>query len=88
MPATGRAFGATIDDLLQPAVSVRIAVDCLLTFRESYTTLPTSEDILCFTLASYNSGSGHIFDAQRLAEKYGAPHNRWYGGARVCTPQK
>ena len=27
-----------------------------------------------FTLAAYNAGIGHIYDAQRLAEKYGKIH--------------
>ncbi len=30
-----------------------------------------------FTLASYNAGAGHVFDARRLAEKNGEDSNSW-----------
>ena len=30
-----------------------------------------------FTLAAYNAGIGHIYDAQRLAEKYGKDPYVW-----------
>jgi membrane-bound lytic murein transglycosylase F len=30
-----------------------------------------------FTMASYNSGLGHVLDARRLAEKYGFDANQW-----------
>lgn len=36
-----------------------------------------SSEIIKFTLASYNSGIGHILDARRLAEKYGKDPNKW-----------
>ena len=32
-----------------------------------------------FTLASYNSGIGHVLDAMRLAQKYGKDPNQWSG---------
>jgi len=34
---------------------------------------------LKFILASYNTGHAHVADARRLAEKYGADPNIWYG---------
>jgi membrane-bound lytic murein transglycosylase F len=30
-----------------------------------------------FVLAAYNTGIGHVFDARRLAEKYGKDPNKW-----------
>lgn len=36
-------------------------------------------ELVKFTLASYNSGIGHVLDARRLAEKYGKDPNRWTG---------
>lgn len=36
-----------------------------------------SVEIIKFTLASYNSGVGHILDARRLAEKYDKDPNVW-----------
>lgn len=38
-----------------------------------------SSDLVKFTLASYNSGIGHVLDARRLAKKYGKDPNRWTG---------
>jgi membrane-bound lytic murein transglycosylase F len=32
-----------------------------------------------FILASYNAGSGHVIDAQRLAEKRGLNPHKWEG---------
>lgn len=82
MPSTGAAYGANRKQLLDPNVSVRVAVDCLLEYGSKYKTLPNELDQICFTLASYNAGSGHILDAIRLANKYNAPVDRWYGGIR------
>lgn len=32
-----------------------------------------------FTLAAYNAGHGHVWDARRLARKLGMNPNRWFG---------
>lgn len=82
MPATGRAFGVKKDELLNPATSVRVSVDCLLEFGKSFRDNPDTLEKMHFTLASYNAGIGHVMDAIRLAEKYGAPTNIWHGGVR------
>lgn len=73
MPATGRAFGASADQLLLPEVSVAVAVDVLqLSLLQSFKDYPTADEQVYFTLSAYNAGLGHIQDAQRLASKYGA----------------
>ena len=41
-----------------------------------------------FVLASYNIGLGHIEDAQRLSEKYGANPNIWYDNVEYYLLQK
>ncbi len=41
-----------------------------------------------FVLASYNIGLGHIMDARRLAEKYGANPNVWDGNVEVYLLKK
>ena len=38
-----------------------------------------SVDRIKFTLASYNSGLGHVLDARRLTKKYGKDENVWSG---------
>lgn len=82
MPRTGASYGATKEQLLRPEVSVRVAVDCLLEVRKSFTNVPNEEAQLCFTLAAYNAGLGHVQDAMRLARKYNAPDSIWNGGVR------
>lgn len=82
MPSTGSGYGASAEQLLDPAVSVRVAVDCLLEYGERFKSLPDFQDQVCFTLASYNAGNGHILDAIRLAEKYNAPTDKWFQGVR------
>lgn len=82
MPITGRAYGASVPELLQPEVSVRVAVDCLLEVYTSFEYISDPHHRLCFSLASYNAGLGHVQDAMRLARKYNAPDSVWEGGVR------
>lgn len=39
--------------------------------------VPDGDQRLCFVLASYNAGPGHVIDAQRLAEQLGLDPRRW-----------
>lgn len=79
MPRTGRAFGASIEELPIPEVSVDVGVKCLRAFNKGLSAITDPEEKIKFTLASYNAGIGHIYDAQRLAEKYGKNPHVWYG---------
>ena len=82
MPSTGRNFGADIESLLDPEVSVRVAVDLLKTLIPLFKSIEGEENREAFVLAAYNAGLGHVQDAQRLAEKYGANPKSWLGGVR------
>ena len=82
MPSTGRSFGASVDELLDPAVAVRVSVDVLLALKPYFEDIPGESNRIAFVLAAYNAGLGHIRDAQRLAKKYGADPTSWYGGVR------
>ena len=42
------------------------------------TKVTDSTERVKFVLAAYNSGLGHVYDAQRLAEKYGKYPDVWY----------
>lgn len=77
MPATGRAFGANVDELKDPKVSVRVAVDCLLAISKMYQDIEDETERMKFVLASYNAGPAHIQDARKLAKKYGASPDIW-----------
>ncbi len=70
MPSTGRIFGANKAQLLDPATSVRVSVDCLLATQKMFRSIKNPEERIKFTLAGYNAGGAHVQDAQRLARKY------------------
>ena len=78
MPKTAADMG--IDSLHRgdPYLSVRAAARLFkqLDTRFDSVSMP---DRVCFVLASYNAGQGHVLDAMRLAEKHGSDKHRWYG---------
>lgn len=82
MPRTGRSYGATPDQLLDPSIAVRVAVDCLRDNEAYFRFIGDGQERICFTLAAYNAGSGHVMDAIRLARKHGASDTAWTGGVR------
>lgn len=77
MPNTAKALGVTPHELKDPDTGIRIGVDCLRRFRQGFSKVTDPEEKIKFTLASYNAGIGHIYDAQRLAEKYGKDPLVW-----------
>lgn len=79
MPRTGQIFGANPEELLDPQISVRVSVDCLLAFGKYFKDVEDMEQRSKLTLAAYNAGIAHVQDAQRLADKYGADPKRWDG---------
>ncbi|MCD8268785.1 MAG: transglycosylase SLT domain-containing protein [Parabacteroides sp.] len=77
MPNTAKAFGVTPHELKDPDVGIRTGVDCLRRFRQGFSEITDPQERIKFTLASYNAGIGHVYDAQRLAEKYGKNPKVW-----------
>lgn len=77
MPNTAKALGVTPHELKDPDTGIRTGVDCLRRFRQGFSEITNPIEKIKFTLAAYNAGIGHIYDAQRLAEKYGKNPNVW-----------
>lgn len=77
MPNTAKALGVTPHELKDPDVGIRTGVDCLRKFRQGFSKITDPQEKIKFTLASYNAGIGHVYDAQRLAEKYGKNPYVW-----------
>lgn len=89
MPRTGKIYGASVKQLLDPAVSVRVAVDCLKSIDALFQKqLTDPEERIKVTLAAYNAGPAHLQDAIRLAEKYGYSSTRWGGGIETALRLK
>lgn len=79
MPNTARALGVTPNELKDPDTGIRTGVDCLRRFAQGFSQVSDADEKLKFTLAAYNAGIGHVYDARRLAEKYGKDPNKWDG---------
>jgi membrane-bound lytic murein transglycosylase F len=76
MPATARQVG--VRDPFDPEDNVRGATQYIKWLTEFWDDRIEDEgERLKFILASYNTGAGHVEDAQRLAAKYGGDPKRW-----------
>jgi membrane-bound lytic murein transglycosylase F len=74
LPSTARSLG--VGDVFSPVENIDAGVRHL---RNLYDQLQESEgrDRLLISLAAYNTGIGHIQDAQRLATKLGLDRDKW-----------
>lgn len=76
MPATARQYG--VHNPLNPEENIQGAVRFLKWLNDFWLEqIPDDGERLKFILASYNTGAGHVQDAQRLAQKYGGNPNVW-----------
>ncbi|MFC6980793.1 transporter substrate-binding domain-containing protein [Microbulbifer taiwanensis] len=79
MPDTGKQVGET--NLYNPETGVRAGLKYLEWLHEKFI---NREDIapdneMWFTLAAYNAGLGHVYDAKDLAEDKGWDRKVWFG---------
>ena len=76
MPTTAERFN--LKDPFNPKENIRAGVDFLLWIEKQFKEGGISEEEkIKFMLASYNVGLGHVFDARKLAQKYGKDYNKW-----------
>lgn len=75
MPETAGELG--IEDLENPEENIRGGTEYLYQIGQSFSHIPDSVDRLKFTMAAFNCGLGHVFDAQRLASKRGLDSLVW-----------
>jgi len=76
MPKTANEFGVT--NALNPEDNVQGACKFLKWLQRYWERrIPDENERLKFILASYNTGAGHVEDAQRLTEKYGGNPQKW-----------
>lgn len=76
MPETSLEVGGK--DLTDPWENIRSGVSYLLYLEGLFPEKEFApEERICFILASYNVGAGHVMDAMRLAEAFGRDPRRW-----------
>lgn len=77
MPNTAKGLGVTPHELKNPEVGIRTGVECLRRFNQGFSAVGNPIEKIKFTLAAYNAGIGHIYDARNLAKKYGKDSDVW-----------
>ncbi|WP_237066674.1 transporter substrate-binding domain-containing protein [Microbulbifer guangxiensis] len=78
MPDTGKQVGEH-KNLFDPETSVRAGMKYLEWLHRKFEDKGISpENMMWFTLASYNAGLGHVYDAQDLAEEKGWDRKVWF----------
>ncbi|MGO2357059.1 MAG: transglycosylase SLT domain-containing protein [Mesonia sp.] len=75
MPATAKDLG--IDDIHNPSENLKAGVLYLEQMRDKFNKVTDSVQKIKFTMAAYNSGLGHVRDAQRLTKAAGENHLVW-----------
>lgn len=80
MPKTALSLGIdSVSEMFDPETSVRLGVKYLKKLEKLFPTVTDPNEKVNFTLAAYNSGPAHIFDARALARKYGKDPDVWFG---------
>ena len=77
MPKTAEKYGVSIDKLYEPEANIKAAAGFINRLNQVFESVVDEEERIKFILAAYNSGPGHINDAQALAEKYGKNPSVW-----------
>lgn len=80
MPKTAISLGAdSVQQMFDPEVSVSLCAKYLKKLEKLFPSVTDPDEKVKFTLAAYNSGPAHIFDARALARKYGKDPDVWFG---------
>ena len=88
MPRTAAHFGCPDSMLNDPERNLRAGALLLADLEKKLRRKNIERDLELFTLAGYNSGLGHIYDAIVLADSLGYDPTAWYGNVEVCLKKK
>jgi membrane-bound lytic murein transglycosylase MltF len=83
MPSIGRKYG--VSSASTPQQQINAGMKLLYSAYTSWSHIPSKEQRIKFTLASYNAGKAHIDDAQRLAKKHGLNPLVWDGNVQLMV---
>ncbi len=76
LPRTAEEMG--FHHLTHPESNIRAGLMYLVRMWNRFDSEISVRDRMWFSLASYNAGYGHVFDARRLAKQLGYNPNRWF----------
>lgn len=88
MPNTARALGVSPHELKDPEIGIRSGIEVLRRFRQGFSEVEDDVEKIKLTLASYNAGIGHVYDAQRLAVKHELDPKIWDKNVAECIRWK
>ncbi|MCK7595728.1 transporter substrate-binding domain-containing protein [Microbulbifer sp. CAU 1566] len=83
MPRTAEEVGYP-PPLFEPKRGIEAGVKYLSWIRERFDDDINLENRLWFSLAAYNAGIGHLYDAQRLAKDLNLDPNVWFGNVETA----
>ncbi len=87
MPVTGKNFG--IDIKLSPENNLKAGISYINWLHKIFDPkIPDEKERLCFILAAYNAGPGHVLDAMKLADKNGMDPLKWDGSVALWLTRK
>jgi len=82
MPATAKQLKC--DNPFNPDSNIRTGAGYMAKLRNNFSREVQPIDQLCFALASYNGGYGHVLDARMLAVELGLDPNVWRNNVEVA----
>lgn len=90
MPSTARTYHITVNSSEEKQIKAGVAYIQSLyqSLEKNISDSIAPSEMVYFVLASYNTGPGHVLDARRLALKYGADPNVWYGNVETYMKLK
>ncbi|MDR1556322.1 MAG: transglycosylase SLT domain-containing protein [Tannerellaceae bacterium] len=77
MPGTAQNLKIPLQELTDPDVCIRAGAEVLRIFSRGLSEIKDTIELIKLTLAAYNAGIGHVYDARRLAGKYGRDPSVW-----------
>lgn len=77
MPSTAKTVNVSENELFSPEANVRGASAYIRFLKRHYADIADESERICFILAAYNAGPGHVDDARRLAGKSGKRTDVW-----------
>jgi membrane-bound lytic murein transglycosylase F len=87
MPVVAETYG--IENIEDPRENVKGGIMLLNALNNRFIkSIPDSTNRIKFVLAAYNIGLGHVYDAQRLAKKYGKNPKVWDNNVDVYLRNK